>query len=92
MSCRMGERLLGGQWVAPHHGEEPSLAPGQGMVKVPDMDVKGTESLRLGPGHGSDWGEELSFRSRTNTECWDIRATTERLRLGFYTTLSSPLA
>lgn len=37
------------------------------MVKVPAMDVKGTESLRLGPGHESDWGEELTFRWRTNS-------------------------
>lgn len=59
------------------------------MVKVPAMDAKGTESLSLGPGHESDWGEELSFRSRTNTECWDVRAPTERLRMDSIPRLAS---
>lgn len=51
------------------------------MVKVRVTDVKGAESLSLGPEHESDWGEEPSFRLRTNTECWDITAPTERLRM-----------
>lgn len=42
----MEELLLGGQWVAPHHGESP-------LWRV--TDVKGAESLSLGPEHESDW-------------------------------------